>query len=402
MKSKKWVSLALAVALSASALGVYAAAPDAGVTAYASVKYSDGSVPANDLPDITAEVTFTKAELEKMWNNSSGDAQKLLKLNTEGMAKYPDAKANGQAGYVWTQKWETKGTQKYAGLIDESTTPMDASYSGVYRVSFATTGIKADKYKSGGVYTFYGWKQGEDGSANKDDAIDPDGKFNVILKADMANVFYTVVKKATDDEEIANNLKAIAEKEAASKAADKRTNHCWGRAWRHSAGNSFKNVTNGVVDNIYLKGKLQKGSGSYSKEKISSIIKAVGADEEKEIVWVYDVSVPDTHELIDRKNAMVRLYVDTGYTTNGYIPTVFHVTEQGVTKVNDLDVGTYDVMFFARDFSPYVLILSPGKVDKYENPPTGDFDAVPMALFAAASLSATGAMLMRRKRELGE
>lgn len=131
------------------------------------------------------------------------------------------------------------------------------------------------------------------------------------------------------------------------------------------------------------------------------------------IALVYDVHWSTADRvigLVNGKSAQVTLRF-SGYDTSKYQPYVYHIVEKdggGMKRVQieNLDVGKNDVTFYAKDFSPYVLVLVPkdriSTGSEYDNPPTGDASAIPVALLASASLSATGAVLLRRKRELGE
>lgn len=419
MKSKRLLSFGLAVAMSLSALGVYATRPaDTGVTVQAAtIEYS--KVTEKTIPELVATVEFKADDMNKLWKRDN----KIQRCFFYDPDTNETAKNNKFLQYGdWYYYSDLAGNK-----IDQKDCVGDALISGTgknSRIELSQIGLNDNKLKSV-AYKVYGWTVVQ--VNNKSDILDDNNKskiqcevksdaegnkkaiskwvyfnWNGKVDKDFTLYFVPVYRKLSDDE-IVDQQAAQAEAEAEAKANDSRYNHCWGRAYRNSAGNNAINKTSGAVASIAATAKLQTGSGTYSTATINAIKKAVGAEDD-ELVFVYDVTFDSNYNLIDGKQVMVRLYLPDKYVTTGYIPTVFHAPLTGVTKIDNekLDVGTKDVMFFARDFSPYVLILSPGKVEKYENPPTGDAGAVPIALLAAASLSATGAVLLRRKRELGE
>lgn len=405
MKSKRLLSLALAVALSLSALGVYATGSgDAGVTVSAkSISYNTET--DVKFPDLVATVNFEATDIEKLWKDSHKIQMRYQKKDTDE--------------YMWLYESDIPGNKK--NLANPDTPVGDPDHGGYNcRMLLSNFGLD-DKKLDRSAYKTYGWMSGTSEDDVKEQgkvSSDKEGErkaltsnswvyFDVSSMPSGVTVYFSPVFKELTDEEIVDAMAAKAEAEAVSKVKSSWTDHAYRAAYRNSAGNNVRNKSSGGIATMFAEAKIQTGEIDtdknlvYNKEQIASIKKAVGAEDD-EIVFVYNVRVPKDYELITGKKMGVRLQLPSGYTTKGYIPTVFHAPITGVQKVENFETGAYEVMFFARDFSPYVLILSPGKVDKYENPPTGDASAVPVALLAAASLSATGTVLLRRKRELGE
>lgn len=422
MKSKRLLSLALAVALSLSALGVYATGSgDAGVTVSAkSISYNtDVEV---KFPEMVATVTLTGKEVYKLWKD--GNMQRFYKGGVDTWGK----DSNGD----WYKQSELEGNNVTA---NDTNLMVDPKTKGNTKIQLSKMGLDDEKLNRL-LYKTYGWALVKFSNTElaEDDIKDLKGievtsdkagenkaistwvylnlsEVDLQDKKDSEDnflyLYFAPVYKVRTDEEILEDQAAEEAAAAVSKVKSSWTDHAYRAAYRNSAGNNVRNKSSGGIATMFAEAKIQTGEIDtdknlvYNKEQIASIKKAVGAEDD-EIVFVYNVRVPKDYELITGKKMGVRLQLPSGYTTKGYIPTVFHAPITGVQKVENFETGAYEVMFFARDFSPYVLILSPGKVDKYENPPTGDASAVPVALLAAASLSATGTVLLRRKRELGE
>ncbi len=349
MKSKKIVALALTAALTVSA---------ASMTAFASVEYTDGGSAAS-LDKVTAKITKDSLEATKALDEN-GDGNITL-AEFGGLKDYTDLNTGTKTFIGWTA--EESGEEPETLLSGES-------------VLFK---IKDDKS------VFFG-----PAIKGAQEESDP-----------PSCTLHAAYTTTTDDEQIAKNLKAIEERKAKQDAAKSREDHLNEEDKNHNATDNV-NTGSGVETkpaNVERKTDPVDPAGDTSaNHDLQAAGVNVGANE---LAWVYEVTAPDKF-MSSTKNARVTLNLPDGYTTSNYKVTVYHVKGWcSKQKVTGLDIGTYDVTFWANDFSPYVLILTPKGAtsgSSTDNPGTGDFSAVPVALLAAAALGATGFVAYKKRK----
>ncbi len=272
------------------------------------------------------------------------------------------------------------------------------------KVSFDELGLKDYSDLNTGTKTFLGWNTEANGGSTSEGKSLPKGTDDAVDQASKEVKFKAVYSETTDDDEIAENLKKIEERKAKQDAAKSREDHLNEEDKNHNATDNI-NTRKGVETqpaNVVRKSDTEPVDPAGDTSEYHDL-KAAGVNvEANELAWVYEVTAP-TGFMSSTKNARVQLQLPDGYTTSNYKVTVYHVkgwcTKQ---KVTGLDVGTYDVAFWANDFSPYVLILTPKGATSTgtstNNPGTGDFSAVPVALLAAAALGATGFVAYKKRK----
>ena len=443
MKSNKFLSLVMAAVMSISALCVYAmGAESTGLTAFAGVTYSDGSSDISPTPDRYVTITMSTADIQREWENNR-------------IYAYCDKKVdhNHDFGLEWCTKSHFDATGSTPVETYYPPDAPDAQIMRVYGIPFSyftrVCSLNLDRMKSFD-YEVYGWclhsgaSSGnimlftrtfdEDGSCYKvvsdeyskgidltDKGITTeegarmyilnDGSINVsgdgFVCTGFENIKITLrpVYRKLTEKELLQKLRAQKIKENREREEKERLEYVTRLARKNGAKNNVIDK-DGEIKSALETISTRSTSGVYTKGDIKSIKKAVGITEESnEIAFVYEVKPStinkDYVSLISGKNLMARLELPSGYKTSGYSAYVYYVTHSGVKRLTKVDVGKRDVMFFTRDFGSYVLRLVPGSA-KYENPPTADASAVPVMLLAAASLSAAGSTIIRRKREIAE
>lgn len=423
MKSKKFIALALSASIAFSA-------------AYVSM-----SAVSNDVPSVSAAKATVKAEAD-LW-------EKKVTITFAENAGSLDWNGGGYYEYYWelNQKlYDVRGSvgcdsmYTFVGWSLKETTK-DTAYGTFFSKEDAenagynilpkdvTLGMIVEKtYRGSSSFNLDAASSSTNGTAI--------GKSSV-NKGDTI-VVYPVFRRWESEDEYNGVKDAAAEAAAAQSEIDKRNGHLDGSIWTNYSGNNvtyywydkdvrYEGVTTAWPRTVLISGeKGQYTTANYDKNKDGDSSEWVSAakykgvltaakitDPEKEIFFVYDVHFA-TNEgiigLISGKKAQVRLKIPSSYDLGNYDPYVYHIVYGGNgmkrVKVQNLDVGKNDVTFYANDFSPYVLLLLPkGRMStgsEYDNPPTADASAIPVMLLAAASLSAAGSLLMRRKRELGE
>ena len=353
MKSKKIVALALTAALTVSA---------ASMTAFAKVEYTDGGTDAS-LDKVTA--TLTKDSVDAMKALDEDKDNNITLAEFGGLKDYTDLNTGTKTFIGWTTEEEGANATKL--LNDDS-------------VLFTIVEKEEKEYVNFGA--------GVKGTENID-------------KGAQTCTLYAAYKVSTDDKEIAENLKKIEERKAKQDAAKSREDHLNEEDKNHNATDNV-NTGSGVETkpaNVSRKTDPVDPAGDTSaNHDLQAAGVNVGANE---LAWVYEVTAPDKF-MSSTKNARVTLNLPDGYTTSNYKVTVYHVKGWcSKQKVTGLDIGTYDVTFWANDFSPYVLILTPKGAtsgSSTDNPGTGDFSAVPVALLAAAALGATGFVAYKKRK----
>ena len=352
MKSKKIVALALTAALTVSA---------ASMTAFAGeFKVTKG--------DNSYTVTFTKEELTPEGSESDGNV-KGIDITVE-MIK-------GADGYEEPEHPDNPTTIKFNG------------------------------WKVGDVFV----SDVSDVNGDKDLSLEDLEKGETVVGTDSSgdDALEEVVLKLTPqwtnrtDKEVNEYLEQKKKEEDAAKYAADREAHLKEEDKNHNATDNV-NTGSGVETkpaNVDRKTDPIDPSATDTSEyhDLQAAGVNVGANE---LAWVYEVTAPEKF-MSSTKNARVQLTLPEGYTTSNYKVTVYHVKGWcSKQKVTGLDVGTYDVAFWANDFSPYVLILTPKGATSTgtstNNPGTGDFSAVPVALLAAAALGATGFVAYKKRK----
>ncbi len=338
MKSKKLVALALTAAMTISM---------ASTTAFAAVTYTDGGADAT-LEKVTAAIKITKEEAAEL--DVNGDNK--ITLDELNLKDYTDLNTGTKTFTGWAKSEKKSGA---------NVAPLAGTTVVVANVKSAPTTVASGMNKLIATYT-----------------------------------------TTTDDEQIAKNLKAIEERKAKQDAAKTRDEHLKEEDKNHNATDNI-NTGTGVETKA---AKVERKTAPIDPTDNTSEyhdLKAAGVDvDANELAWVYEVTPPDGF-MKTTKNARVQLTLPEGYTTSNYKVTVYHVKGWcSKQKVTGLDVGTYDVAFWANDFSPYVLILTPkgatSTSTSTNNPGTGDFSAVPVALLAAAALGATGFVAYKKRK----
>ncbi len=418
MKSKKLIALATAAVMSVSALGVYAiGSNNTGFTAFAGVTYSDGSSEAKPTGERSAVVNLSNAEIEAQWK--AGRIQKFFKAK--------DGSEDGSEKGLWLYNYDLSNpyysnqvntSSPAKGSKDKSDDSSEYSYRAGFWM-FRDNILDLNRMKSNAC-TVYGWAMNGPVSVTND----KDGEAKVLSGDtilyfnDNEEIKFYPVYRSLSDEEVMDNYYANLEAQAKKNESDSRTNHVAARGWSNNAMNNVYYIDNGKIGGVTSMHNVVfdpvKSNSAYSEGDVESIRKAALkkagiTDDSGVLTWVYDV---DPHHLnsgyypenalVNGKNFMARLGLPSGYKTSGFSPIVYYVTHSGVKEItSNLDVGKTDVMFFTKNLGTYVMILTPGK-KKYDNPPTADASALPVMLLAAASLSAAGSVVMRRRRELGE
>lgn len=448
MKSKKLTALVLAAVMSFSALSISALLPQpVGITASAaasgvSVVYS----PTGDdvvLPDLTATVTFTKELVEGWWNkDNNARIQVSLYDNNDGLPvgteKYWIRKrqvGDASGGYY---KIKELSNDVYQSLkergIDDAYAKIDDidNYAGNYQLpSWTAWGDYADlNYNQSscyGLYVFYGWRCTTNGSGrcSDKDKILKERNFDVEVKpidggSRYQATFGTVVKIAANEEEMAANYQAEQEAAAKKKAEQDANNAKVGhqnnkRASSNATNNAVnangvfaKNNGEGDAKPVYItSSKNLKGEGRYTASDAQYLFNMVNLAKD-EIGLLYDIDMPSGWTLLPGKNALVTLNMDGdhNYNLNKYRVFIYHLKNGKVYSVSGVSKRQSYLLFAANDFSPYVVVLAPADRKRRDvaisgagtNPPTADASALPVMLLAAASLSASGSVIMRRKR----
>ncbi len=431
MKSNKFLSLVMAAVMSISALCVYAmGAESTGLTAFAGVTYSDGSSDISPTPDRYVTFTMSTADIEREWENNH--LYTLPKSSLDWQTKdYFDITGDEINEYEYEGKPAKVYVIPFSYLTDVCSLNLDRMKSFdyevygwcLYSVVGSTSGIEpfTRTYGSDGLCHNIITDPEAKGIDLTDKGITTEGGARVYkLNGGSINVsgdgfvctgfenikitLRPVYRKLTE-KELLQKLRAQKIKENREREEKERLEYVTRLARKNGAKNNVIDK-DGEIKSALETISTRSTSGVYTKGDIKSIKKAVGITEESnEIAFVYEVKPStinkDYVSLISGKNLMARLELPSGYKTSGYSAYVYYVTHSGVKRLTKVDVGKRDVMFFTRDFGSYVLRLVPGSA-KYENPPTTDESAVPVMLLAAASLSAAGSTIIRRKRELAE
>ncbi len=236
-----------------------------------------------------------------------------------------------------------------------------------------------------------------------------------VIKASTAagtSVVLYPVWKPLSDEQIDANYKAQAEAESKADKSETREDYLKKADAEHNADG--KNGYNG-------QGDVRVETTAVSKQKAQDVIddfayhacKVANVDHNSSMVWVFDVNKING-DLYPGNNARVTLDLtkanvkgeSVNYDLNKFSVKVYHIKDWCKSySVKGLDISndTKDVTFWTNDFSPYVVVLSPKEATTSEgkstnNPGTGDFSAVPVALLAAAALGATGFVAYRKRK----
>ena len=377
MKSKKIIALALTAAIAISA---------ASMTAFAKeVKYNTETDVKNP-EELVATVSLTKDD-----DIVKSETTKTYKTTTGATLDSP----------ITQEEYDSLGADTQAKYEEDTTETK-------YYVLFKDLGLK--KFERTITKQQFGWVKGETNDwqtdkdpAKKDSVYKDDDK--VYLEVDSGDAFKdltfaTVGRTDTDNDTIKKNQEAIdAAASDAKKAAD--------RDAQLAKLDEENGATNNVNTGKGVETKKAEVSDPVAAGDVSEMwtdghaLKVAGLDASlSNLAWVYDVSKPAG--LINGKTARAQLKLPSGYTTSGYKVAVYHIKGWcSAEKVKGVNVGTNDVAFWANDFSPYVLVLTPKDAvagTSTGNPSTGDFSAVPVAMLAAAALGATGFVAYKKRK----
>lgn len=431
MKSKKFVAVALSAAIAFSAAYVSRAAIAPNTLSVSAAKAS-----------VKTTVPYDERKTETLYVYNSNTKGKELDNAfwdwKNGGDKYGLSKADGEPGYL-----TFKALKDLVNLPDYPDQSISKFKGWGYGSNEGTALEDKDPVrKENGSYVYFREYLNDDGTKKKD------SESKIMLEN-----LYAIYERFATDEEAEANAAAIAAAEEEKKEEDERTASLDRRLWRNYAGNNVKtwwndpkkdadgNTVKDENGNVVYERKegyktawpraiLVTGTnGKFTTERYNknkdpkedwmTELMYEGALKSAKVVkpeatayFVYDVhwnAEDNVIGLLDGKYAQVKLSV-TDYDLGAYQPYLYRIvyTSSGYKRqqVEGLDVGKKDITFYTNQLCPHVLVLVPKERlstgSEYDNPPTGDASALPVALFAAASLSGAGALVMRRKRELGE
>ncbi|MBQ1412985.1 MAG: hypothetical protein IIY93_07330, partial [Clostridia bacterium] len=228
---------------------------------------------------------------------------------------------------------------------------------------------------------------------------------------------------AESDEAIYADLERQAEEAAEKKAENKKNDYVSGKQSKWNGWNNVLNTSSlqkeskilyidtnntGKYGVVYIPPK--GGKCNYTASDVEGLKKICGVtDVEK--AYVFEVFMPKGYELLDGKNAVVRLDLDhkaIGANTDGYNVYLYHMVDGKAKRVRKIGWRMYYVVFAANSFSPYVLVLTPKDQKRgvastgavlYANPPTGEGDVVPVAMLAASALCMSCLLTVRKRKE---
>ena len=441
MKSKRLLSLAMAAVMSVSALGYCAAikAP-VGIVASAAVTYENEK--KVEMPNVQAKVTYTAED----WKNKKIARAFDATANVGGKDwKLYDSSRKVYTETVYLNKGQLSGWRYKVKDADGNTTE-SISLTGVtessdwpvkYGVKFGDIGLK--KIDNTPRYTYYGWKLLEnvidfttDPSATQTKVADStaadavrmtSSKYAPLMRSgsDYVAVFQTVVHIAETDEEIMAEIER-REKEAAEKAEEdkknnSKTNYVGRKQGQWNGYDNVINTTNNQKSSLTLYRNTKEtagvvyipktGKGLYTASDVKYLFDVCGVtDVEK--AFLFDISIPSPYQLIDGKNAVVRLDLPDSEVTDGYTVYVYHIVNGKAKRIRKVGWRFDYVVFAANSFSPYVLVLTPNDQKRgvastgevlYANPPTGEGDVVPVAMLAATAIATSCLLTVRKRRE---
>ena len=228
---------------------------------------------------------------------------------------------------------------------------------------------------------------------------------------------------AESDEAIYADLKRQEEEAAEKKAENKKNDYVSGKQSKWNGWNNVLNTSSlqkeskilyidtnntGKYGVVYI--PPTGGKCNYTASDVEGLKKTCGVtDVEK--AYVFEVFMPKGYELLDGKNAVVRLDLDhsaINANTDGYNVYLYHMVDGKAKRVRKIGWRMYYVVFAANSFSPYVLVLTPKDQKRgvastgavlYANPPTGEGDVVPVAMLAASALCMSCLLTVRRRKE---
>ena len=459
MKSKRLLSLAMAAVMSMSALSYCASIKTpVGIVANAEVTYSATGTKV-PLQHIQAKVTYSQEEIDKMWKK--GNLQR----------EFPVTSKDGWELYTWEGKkvteskkifnndvgaYEYRRNSEKLKLTDKMANP---TYFGV---RFSYLNLKSQSSKNTTFRKYYGWVQidvdkyvsyeeYESNTPSVDYFVELDeNDTNETAKekvdagtngkprcksssticemkkvgSDYVAAFQTTgTSIAESDEAIYADLKRQEEEAAEKKAENKKNDYVSGKQSKWNGWNNVLNTSSlqkeskilyidtnntGKYGVVYI--PPTGGKCNYTASDVEGLKKTCGVtDVEK--AYVFEVFMPKGYELLDGKNAVVRLDLDhsaINANTDGYNVYLYHMVDGKAKRVRKIGWRMYYVVFAANSFSPYVLVLTPKDQKRgvastgavlYANPPTGEGDVVPVAMLAASALCMSCLLTVRRRKE---